>query len=163
MYFYLHRHHLVVPVANNLSSANDLAEREKTENLDGTNQELDGVVARVSLDGLNVVLGSLEGVQAKGLEGLEDGLELRAGRGGKALLDVDLLAELGNNLRPENGLRNKGGSLVDDAAGGSGSLSSSRVVSDAANGGLGGRKEGGAEHSGCDYGDNDQKRSLRFS
>lgn len=55
------------------------------------------------------------------------------------------------------------GSLVDDAAGGSGSLSSSRVVSDAANGGLGGRKKGGAEHSGCDYGDNDQKRSLRFS
>ncbi len=108
MYFYLHRHHLVVPVANNLSSANDLAEREKTENLDGTNQELDRVVARVSLDGLNVVLGSLEGVQAKGLEGLEDGLKLRAGRGGKALLDVDLLAELGNNLRPENGLRNKG-------------------------------------------------------
>lgn len=95
-------------VANDLSAANDLTQREQSQNLDGTDEELDRVLLGVGLHSLDVVCWALESVKTKGLEGLKDGLELGTSRGSKALLEVDLLAELGNNLGPENGLGDKG-------------------------------------------------------
>lgn len=99
---------MVVLVANDISSANDLSQREDSENLDSSDKELDGVVLGVSLNLVQVVLWSLERVKTKSFEGLKDSLELRTSRRCKTFLNVYLLSELSNDLRPENSLGDKG-------------------------------------------------------
>lgn len=90
-------------VANDVSSANDLSESKETEDLDAVG----GVSQNVSLgDGLGAVndLLGLDGVRLDGVEQvLVDGLELANGGGSKALLEVDLLAELAGDLGPVDG------------------------------------------------------------
>ena len=94
-------------VANNLSSANNLTQRENSKNLNSSNKELDGVFLGVSLEKIEVVSWSLERIQAEGLESLKNSLELSSGRRSKTFLDVDLLSKLNYNLGPKDRLRNK--------------------------------------------------------
>lgn len=99
---------MVVLVANDISSANNLTKRENSQNLDSSNKELDRVLLGVGLDQVNVVSWSLEGVHTEGLESLNNSLELGTGRRSKTFLNVNLLSKLSNDLGPEDGLGDEG-------------------------------------------------------
>lgn len=86
------------------SAANDFTKREKTENLDGTNTESNGVGDSISLDGFSNLLWVLDSSLGLALEKLKDSLELSSRWRSQTFLDVDLLGKLANNLGPENSL-----------------------------------------------------------
>lgn len=105
----------MVGVTDNLSAANDFTKREKTENLDGTNTESNGVGDSISLDGFSNLLWVLDSSLGLALEKLKDSLELSSRWRSQTFLDVDLLGKLANNLGPENSLGGSAAGSTDNA------------------------------------------------
>lgn len=135
----------MVLVADNVAAANDFAQRKETQNLNGSNADLDGSLDLILLERLNGLARVQESLLGLGLEEISNLLELGLGRGRKTLLDVHLLGQFADNLGPEDGAVDKTSDLGDDAGGGGGGLASGRrVVSDSSAGGqrLGGSKDG---------------------